>query len=118
MSDFVVSFGLSHHTSDEGRAIYRERQNAMINLVFSLGPAWCGAQGAILLRTDQSIDTLTRKLAELVCDGDFLIVVALSGSMDIRYAGWLVDEENFKAFYPNAKEVPVANTTFRRSDLH
>jgi hypothetical protein len=107
MQDFVVSFGIAGHASAPDGKARGARLQAAMRATFTLGPAWQGGQQAILLKSDQAIDSIAAQLAAHLAPGDFLIVVSISETREIRYAGWLVDGDNFDALHPDAIEVPV-----------
>jgi hypothetical protein len=105
MQDFVVSYALAHDSADADGDGRLKRLTGMLMAVFELGKTWHGSQSAIFLRTDQSIDEVAGRLAWLLSNGDFLLVVSLTAPPDVRYAGRLKDAETFHDLYPQAREI-------------
>ncbi|MDQ0466938.1 hypothetical protein QO010_004735 [Caulobacter ginsengisoli] len=105
MQDFIVSYGLAHDSADAGGHARLKRLTAMLMAVFELGKTWHGSQSAIFLRSEQSIDEVTARLAWLLSEGDFLLVMSLTAPPDVRYAGRLKDAETFHDLYPQAREI-------------
>jgi hypothetical protein len=77
---------------------------------FTFGPAWHGAQSAVWFRTDRDIDSMISELARMLEPSDFILLRQLTGSNEVRYAGWLVDDEAFRELFPGAIEasLPIA----------
>ena len=114
MRDFIVSYGLAHDSADTEGHGRLKRMTALLMAVFELGKTWHGSQSAIFLRTDQTIDEAAERLAWMLSEGDFLLVVSLTAPPDVRYAGRLKDAESFHDLYPQAREVSLMTTGSRR----
>lgn len=50
------------------------------------------------------------ELARMLEPSDFILLRQLTGSNEVRYAGWLVDDEAFRELFPGAIEasLPIA----------
>jgi hypothetical protein len=107
MRNVIISFGLASrselgpHAEDE----MQRRREDIYGAVFSWGPAWTGGQAAVFVQTDISVDEIMDRLLPLVGGADSLLAVEIDSSSAVRYAGWLVDAENFEPLFPGALRV-------------
>lgn len=105
MQDFIVSYGVAQDPADAGGHARLKRLTALLMAVFELGKTWHGSQSAIFLRTEHGIDEVAGRLAWLLSEPDFLLVMSLSDPPEVRYAGQLKDGQTFHDLYPQAREV-------------
>ena len=109
MPIFMITFGIATklglaEAADEDAAA---RTRAIYSAAFRMGPAWTGGQRAVFVQADLTIDNVTARLTPLVSDSDNLLVVEIGSPLAVRYAGWLVEAEDFAALFPEAIEAPA-----------
>ncbi|MCR5877825.1 hypothetical protein [Phenylobacterium sp. J367] len=91
--------------ADDGGARYGDAVLA----AFELGPAWQGAQRAIFLRTQNTVQEVAQHLLRVLDDRDLLVVIEIGDPANVQFAGNRFDEEGFDAVFPAAAELEHVN---------
>ena len=109
MNEYVILIGLPTNL-DLGEDAERDKSRrlwAIHKLMFSLGPAWSGNQGSILLKSDLTRDEIVTRISPLIGDSDVVAVMQIS-TRSITTIGWIADEEGFDSLCPNVEKFGVS----------
>lgn len=104
MTDFAILVGLANKEG-VGLAQQSDRNHRLGQIylkIFSLGQAWHGNQGTILLRTSASQGDICEMLSPLAGDDDLVVVLEISVHSALSI-GWNSDEEGLDNLYDVAK---------------
>ncbi|MGI8839330.1 MAG: hypothetical protein ACR2F8_00860 [Caulobacteraceae bacterium] len=109
MNKFLIFFNLAFSEGDSSDSML-SRTLEFRRSLFCHGLAWSAAGNVVILRTETSMEELTRDLVNSI-DGvsDFVSVIEIPNNTAIMYGGWLVDSESFLTLLPSAIDVTYEN---------
>ena len=109
MNHYIILIGVADNLNlgDDAESDRCNRLSAIVELIFSLGPAWHGSQTSVLLNSEVDHEAIIERVTPLLGDADFVGVIEIEAK-SVAAIGWNPDEEGLDRLYPNIAKWAVS----------